>query len=147
MVRTVSKSQKEGFSKLPKVSSLHYHAFLWLAIPFWKLVHWNWPKCHFALLSFFLSFFHSSLFRRASASIVRATQPSFLIDQLLLVWTSASRNISAISLKKNFYRALPVGVIWRNWQFCFISLLFTAVCSWILHSWVFSKLTRHFVIL
>ena len=28
MVRTVSKSWKEAFSKLQKVSSLHYHAFL-----------------------------------------------------------------------------------------------------------------------
>ena len=28
MVRTVSKSRKETFSKLQKVSSLHYHAFL-----------------------------------------------------------------------------------------------------------------------
>ena len=28
MVRTVSKSQKEAFLKLQKVSSLHYHAFL-----------------------------------------------------------------------------------------------------------------------
>ena len=28
MVRTVSKSRKEAFLKLQKVSSLHYHAFL-----------------------------------------------------------------------------------------------------------------------
>ena len=28
MVRTVSKSRKEAFSKLQKVSSLHYHEFL-----------------------------------------------------------------------------------------------------------------------
>ena len=28
MVRTVSKSRKEAFSKFQKVSSLHYHAFL-----------------------------------------------------------------------------------------------------------------------
>ena len=28
MVRTVSKSRKEAFSKVQKVSSLHYHAFL-----------------------------------------------------------------------------------------------------------------------
>ena len=28
MVRAVSKSRKEAFSKLQKVSSLHYHAFL-----------------------------------------------------------------------------------------------------------------------
>ena len=28
MVRTVSKSRKVAFSKLQKVSSLHYHAFL-----------------------------------------------------------------------------------------------------------------------
>ena len=77
MVRTVSKSRKEAFLKLQKVSSLHYHAFydeLYLSgvqnhTEACKLKLAKVPFC----TSFFLSFFLSSLFRRGSASIVRAT--------------------------------------------------------------------------
>ena len=65
-------------------------------------------KLKLAKVPFCTSFFLSSLFRRASALIVRATAFIFLVDQLFLVQTSASRNISAIAFTTMILHSMAI---------------------------------------